>query len=64
MKSSTSPTHIIADFVVNAGYVDLPYPAIEIAKTRDIGDFIECSVRREENVERTFEALTILMLTD
>ena len=38
--------------------------AIEIAKTRDIDDFIECSVRREENVERTFEALTILMLTD
>jgi len=32
MKSITSTTHIIADFVVNIGYGDLPNTAIEIAK--------------------------------
>jgi 2-methylcitrate dehydratase PrpD len=42
MKSSTSPTHIIADFVVNTGYVDLPYPAIEIAKTSIIDGLGVC----------------------
>ena len=38
------------------------HEGIEIAKTRDMNAFIECSSKTGENVELTFEALTKLML--
>ena len=38
------------------------HEGIEIAKTRDMDAFIECSSKTGENVEETFEALTKLML--
>ena len=39
-----------------------PEEAVEIAKSRGVDGFIECSPRTGENVEETFEALTRLML--
>ena len=37
---------------------------IKIAKSRGVDGFIECSSKTGENVEKTFEALTGLMLND
>lgn len=36
--------------------------AIKIAKLRGTDGFLECSVKTGENVEKAFEALTMLML--
>jgi len=50
------------------GKADLPdreissEEGINIAKSRDLDGFIECSAKTGENVEETFEALTKLML--
>ncbi|MFX1420398.1 MAG: Rab family GTPase [Promethearchaeota archaeon] len=38
--------------------------AIEIARSRGVDGFIECSTKTGENVEETFEALTRLMLEE
>ncbi|MHA1318790.1 MAG: hypothetical protein ACTSQ1_03140 [Promethearchaeota archaeon] len=37
---------------------------IKIAKSRNVNGFIETSSKSGENVEKTFEALTRLMLND
>ena len=35
---------------------------INLAKSRDLDGFIECSAKTGENIELTFEALTKIML--
>jgi len=41
-----------------------PEEAVNIAKSRGVDGFIECSPRTGENVEETFDALTRLMLAN
>ena len=52
MNSTASPTHIIADFVVNTSYEELPDIAIQIAKTSIIDGIGTCIAGAESSAGR------------